>query len=249
MSGNQKYCAECGRDPEKARRRYAAAVAANKRHAGEADKPVEKVCKNCGKTFLTVYRGKDFCTSSCGEAYRINHAECPICHTRLIEKGITTGKGYCSEACREEARLQRAIQDGDYIACEQCGKKFIRKNFANRFCSKECYEAYREAAKVPAKEPGKKPGLAKKVCPVCKKEFTVSPLQMSKRYCSVECRNRALSAPKPAAAKPGTHLCTTCRVSQKACERFSSGFKKLPEGAELRKVNGQDAVVACPKYR
>lgn len=145
--------------------------------------------------------------------------------------------------------MQRAIQDGDYIACEQCGKKFIRKNFANRFCSKECYEAYREAAKVPAKEPGKKPGLAKKVCPVCKKEFTVSPLQMSKRYCSVECRNRALSAPKPAAAKPGTHLCTTCRVSQKACERFSSGFKKLPEGAELRKVNGQDVVVACPKYR
>ena len=112
-------------------------MAANKRHAGEADKPVEKVCKNCGKTFLTVYRGKDFCTSNCGEAYRINHAECPICHTRLIEKGITTGKGYCSEACREEARLQRAIQDGDYIACEQCGKKFIRKNFANRFCSKE----------------------------------------------------------------------------------------------------------------
>lgn len=248
-NGNQKYCPECGKNPEKARRGYAAAVAINRHHAGEQDIPMEKECINCGKKFLTVNKGRRFCSEDCGKTYRINHAECPVCHVRLIEKGITTGKGYCSEKCREEARFQRAIRDGNYVPCKQCGKKFIRSSLANQFCSKECYEIYREAHIRILAQSQKRAPVTKKICPVCKKEFSVTPFQTTKLYCSVECRAKAQAARKPAAANPGTHLCTTCRVSQKNCERFSSGFKKLPEGAELRTEKGQDIVVYCPKYR
>ena len=234
MNGNQKYCRECGKNPERVRQKYDAAVAANKRHAGEQDIPIEKECKNCGKKFLTIYKSREFCSETCGEAYR-----------------ITTGRGYCSDECREKDRLQKAIRDGNYIPCEQCGKNFIRSNLASRFCCKECYEKYRETHKKTPVQPQKKPAVTTKVCPVCKKEFPVTPFQTTKLYCSAECRAKVQHTVKlkPATAKPGTHLCTTCRVSQKACERFSSGFTKLPKGAEMRTVKGQDIVVKCPKYR
>lgn len=251
VNGIQKYCHECGKNPERVRQRYATAVATNKRHAGEQDVPVEKECKNCGKKFLTVYKNREFCSEACGETYRIDTAECPVCHARLIDKGITTGRGYCSDECRDKDRLQKAIRDGNYIPCEQCGKNFIRPNLASRFCCKECYETYRETHKRTPAQPQKKPAITTKVCPVCKKIFPVSPFQTTKLYCSVKCRTKVqrTAKPKSATAKPETHLCTTCRVSQRACERFSSGFKKLPEGAELRTVKGQDIVVKCPKYR
>jgi len=95
----------------------------------------------------------------------------------------------------------------------------------------------------------RKERTSRRVCPVCKREFSVSDFQMSKRYCSTKCRAEAKPASKPAVVKRETHLCTSCRVSQKDCERFSSGFKELPGGAEEKKVNGQVIVVKCPKYR
>ena len=249
VNGTQKYCPDCGKNPEWARRRYAIAVDMNKRNAGEQDIPVEIECINCGKKFLTVYKGRGFCSEACKEEYHINNAVCPVCHCKLIDKGITTGRGYCSDECKDKARLQRAIQNGNYVPCEQCGKKFIRTNSAGRFCSKECYEAYRAAHKKAAFQQQSTPADMVRVCPVCKRKFTITPFQVSKVYCSLECRAKAQHPTKPAGVKPGTHLCTTCRVSQKACERFSSGFKKMPEGAEVRKEKGQDIVVKCPKYR
>lgn len=251
----QKYCPECGRNPDRTRRQYEYAVRQNKIHAGDLYKPIENECIVCGKSFITTYDSRRFCSNTCQHEYAVNTAACPICGIRLIEKGILTGRGYCSEECHEKARVQKAILDGRYIECEYCGKKFIRPNERSRFCSKACFEAHRiEHRSSPARQEEPlpfrlKPGT-ERTCPVCKKVFPITPQQSAKRFCSTECRMKAASSSKKKPAKPQSeHLCSSCRISQANCERFTSGFKVLPQGARTRIVKGQTIVCGCPKYR
>ena len=187
-NGNQKYCTECGKDPEAARTRYELAVRRNKINAGDFVKPMEKDCKNCGKKFITTYESREFCSENCRDEYKVNTAVCPYCKKKLIDKGITTGRGYCSEECRKKDELEGAIARGLYGPCEQCGKKFIHRNEQARFCSQACSIAYRAAHKKPKPAPVKR-DLTRK-CPACGRVFTITPQQYSKVYCSSECRDR-----------------------------------------------------------
>lgn len=216
---------------------------------------MECECIVCGKSFITTYQGRRFCSNACQHEYAVNTATCPVCGVRLIEKGVLTGKGYCSEKCQEEARIQRAIQDGRYIDCEHCGKKFIRSSERSRFCSKACYEAQRlehQAALVCQRESKsvRKPET-ERTCPVCGTVFPITPQQTSKRFCSMECRKKASAAtPKKAPVKPKPeHLCSSCRISQTDCDRFFSGFKSFPHGAKTRVMKGHIVVSECPKYK
>jgi len=123
-------------------------VKQNKIHAGDYDKPVENECIACGKSFLTIYRSRRFCSNTCQHQYIVENAACPVCGIKLIEKGISTGRGYCSEKCKEEAKIRKAAADGRYAPCEYCGKQFIHSNERSRFCSKACYEAYQMERRV-----------------------------------------------------------------------------------------------------
>lgn len=252
-SAIQKYCPECGKNPERVRRKYETAVRQSKIHAGDLYKPIEKECIVCGKGFVTTYESRRFCSDTCQHQYAVNTAVCPVCGTKLIERGNLTGKGYCSEKCREEARIQRAIRDGRYVDCEHCGKKFIRSSGRSRFCSKACFESYqaerRSASVLKEGSCTLRKRETERTCPICGKIFPINPQQYAKRFCSIECRAKSSSASKkkPEKAQQG-HLCSSCRISQLNCERFTSGFKKFPQGAKIQIENGQSIVSECPKY-
>lgn len=250
----QKYCPECGKNPERTRQKYDSAVRQNKIHAGDLYKPVEIECIVCGKTFMTTYENRRFCSNTCRREYVVNTATCPVCNIKLIEKGVLTGRGYCSEECREKARIQKAILDERYIACEHCGKKFIRPNECSRFCSKACYEAHRmEHRPTPARQDEPLPFRIRpeteRTCPVCGKVFPITPQQSSKRFCSIDCRKRASPPKKKTEKRQSGHLCSSCRITQANCERFSSNFKRLPKGARTSVEKGQTIVSECPKYK
>ena len=62
---------------------------------------------------------------------------CPTCGTEFHKNRAT---GYCSTACRDEARLkrQRERKPPEYAACFSCGKEFAKKTAWQEFCSAAC---------------------------------------------------------------------------------------------------------------
>ena len=125
------------------RRQYAAAERRAKIYSGEYDTPSERVCKECGRKFLSIYE-KKFCSPACKKQYRIKTAKCKRCGKLLNYVGIFTVRGYCSDECRHLDQIDAAMDRGDYLPCEFCGKMFISKNYANVCCSKECCNALRQ---------------------------------------------------------------------------------------------------------
>ena len=83
--------------------------------------PARSVGKN---SFLCEFQ-KDICSVRCQEKRRAETAKCPGCGVFLINKGNYTGRGYCSEACKEKALINKAIANGLYFPCKVCGKMFI----------------------------------------------------------------------------------------------------------------------------
>ena len=265
----QKYCPKCGKDPERARREYEWASERLNRHAGVGGEYKERICEACGKTFHSVY-GRSYCSDACKEYARVSKARCKVCGRLLIESGNETGKGTCSGECdkrlialKEAQRIQKAKENGDYIRCKQCGKWFVSKNFGNIFCTNDCRKAYKavESERVAQKPPGwvDPHTIEDHVCPSCGNTFQCERY-MKKTYCSEECRasmakrkKAARRTEKAAVAEPAgepapVHLCTTCKTSQAACERFSSKFVYSPEGSKTKKVSGVWIVHECPKF-
>lgn len=246
---DQKYCPTCGKNPERARARYKIAVRINKEHAGDAFKPKQCVCVECGKAFMSVYN-RDLCSDTCRHTYRLKTAKCPVCGVLLASKGIVAERGYCSDSCKEAHRLKVAIEQGRYIACEQCGKMFISKKEYGRFCGNTCARAYQQAHKktyVQSATP-----ISTTHCAHCGKIIEQTPFQRTKKYCSMECRKAAYQQksrtnPMPP-SKSTEHICLRCKTSQALCERFTSNFVDIPMGAETKRVGGKDIVVSCPKF-
>lgn len=127
---------------------FARAEALNRYHVGDTpNRRIEKcTCNVCGRKF-TAYGKAFYCSAACHQKSISIRATCPVCGARLIDKGVTTGKGCCSDECRQKHRIQTAIQNGRYISCAYCGKKFIRHSMTNKFCSQECYRAALQASK------------------------------------------------------------------------------------------------------
>lgn len=250
------YCKRCGKDSKKAKERHEKALLINKIHAGDFDKPFEITCIECGKTILTTQK-RGFCSIVCQESHRIQTAKCPVCRALLIDKGNETGRGYCSDDCKQASRLKRAIESGDYVPCEFCGKEFIRKNYSNVFCSNDCYLASR-AEKRKAKEEmekSRKPRLRQeeRKCEACGKPFLWKITSAGQRFCSPECRNSVNKKVKKKDIKKlklgkELHICTVCKTSQKDCERFTSNFMYSPKGAIGKTLNGKFVIVSCPKF-
>lgn len=253
---NQKYCRVCGKDSTKARVRYERALMINKIHAGDFDKPFEVTCTECDKKILTT-RNRRFCSDVCAESHRIRTAKCPVCLDILSEKGNMKGRGFCSDSCKQKNQLKRAIESGNHIPCDFCGKKFIRKGYSNRFCSNDCYNNHREKEKEEKKESVPKNPI-KRVremkCEHCGSIFLWKIESAGQRFCTKECRKEKEKKEKEKSIEKlnlgkELHICTVCKTPQKNCERFTSNFVYSPKGAVGKTINGKYIIVQCPKFK
>ncbi len=227
---SQRYCKECGKNPERARRGYAHAERINRHNAGDWYTPPEKAtCEECGKKFFAIY-DKRFCSRECRQTHIAEELKlrCPICGALLIEKGIYHPKAIpCNPECKEKYNFQKAVQEGRYKPCEHCGKKFVAKYQEQRFCCVSCSRAWQKVNGGQRKTQRDIP--CSQECQTHIKVRTLSPKEV----------------PKP--SNPA-NLCLACKTSQALCERFTSHFTYLPTGAVMRNIKGKRIVVSCPKY-
>lgn len=116
---------------------------------------VERVCEQCGDTFLIGINrvqcgGGRFCSKSCaaqrtrpGRQKRVE-CTCHVCGKEFVRKSCIVGKGwgrYCSVECRN--RRPRPCGKAGRV-CETCGNDFLVKpcevkRQCGRFCSRDCY--------------------------------------------------------------------------------------------------------------
>lgn len=254
--GNRKYCAECGKDPYKSRKHYDRQTYINKKNAGEFEPtPKENTCRMCNKKWLSIY-SRTFCSSECLETHIRNNGRCKECNQLLIEKGITTGRGFCSDECRKVSQTRKALAEGSFIPCKVCGKEFISKSYSNIFCSRDCFNKHSETKRQSLVK--KEVTQIKKKCKHCNKIFVVDRYKQHQKFCSRECsqNNIKLTAKqkkeetkKQLKVGKDLNICTTCRTSQLDCERFTSNFVYRPIGAMQKEINGKFIIVSCPKFK
>lgn len=253
---NQKYCSECGKDPKKMKKHYEIATYINKKNAGEFDPVVnENSCRMCNKRWLSIY-SRTFCSPQCLELYRKENGRCLECSQLLIEKGITSGRGFCSETCRTASQRKKALEKGNFIKCNICKKEFISRNYKNIFCSRDCFDKHNQIKRQSFVK--KEIQMFNKNCNICNKQFIVNAYRTHQKFCSRECSHenaRLLAKKNKEKVKKqlrvgaDLHLCTTCRTSQIDCERFTSNFMYMPIGAKQKEINGKFIIVSCPKFK
>ncbi len=140
---NQRYCPECGKNPERARRSISKAERINRQHAGDWYKPPAKaICEECGKEFFAI-RSKSYCSDICRHSHYVKKSRCPICGTSLWDIGIESEQDICcSPECQEKYDIQKAIKEDRYKPCKACKKVFIARNQGQTFCCRQCYLSY-----------------------------------------------------------------------------------------------------------
>jgi hypothetical protein len=93
-------------------------------------------------------------------------------------------------------QLHAPSMRGKIIVCLNCRKEFTRKHRRSVvFCSSQCWIEFRK----------KSVKNVEKVCPVCRKTFSITWSLRSKVYCSRICRHTGIKFPKP------TKICPTCK--------------------------------------
>lgn len=272
----RKYCDKCQRNPSKALYFHEKKLRASKYRLGEmpSQQQKEKLCKQCCKIFYTYSEDRVFCSDACTTNYKIENAKCSNCQRLLYPLGFIqrSGRGYCSDVCKEQHKWSRARSRGDAFTCKVCGKEFITSGYVQDCCSAKC-------ANILYPKPAHTPPPVQKVsmpCEVCGTVFKKPP-HVRQFTCSRECsteRTRlkavqareqhrgtrkankwtdktlemALAGELPDKEVMPMHLCTDCKTSQKLCSMFTSGFVYHPEGAKIRFVCGHSAVLSCPQY-
>lgn len=78
---------------------------------------------------------------------------------------------------------------GEVIKCIVCGKEFTKKSPQQKYCSLKCQYKFWNKSKNRKLAPK---GLQKKICLVCKKEYTGKSYS---KYCSYECQQKADHSP------------------------------------------------------
>lgn len=115
---------------------------------------IERICKECGKTFSVMYESnpKKFCSKTCslnnswknGKRKKAEYVEikCKCCgktfSVMACETRVKKGEiNFCSTTCRDNAR-----KSGINKSCLVCGKMFYTTR--NKFCSQDCAREYRK---------------------------------------------------------------------------------------------------------
>lgn len=260
----QKYCPECKKNPDKAKKQYANAQRILKQHMGVYDEIKTLVCKNCNNEFTSYYGTTKFCSKNCKREYRIKTATCTQCGVNLMSLGIKrySASGnvhFCSDKCKEIWRKETRLRKyGPIIkrTCPYCKQEFEDKN--TTFCSYACYNKARQA--------GWKPDIETEtdvICGICHKTYMTS-LKHPKEYCP-DCTEKinkirrekdkiaiakeaAIQKEKAAKKREAdiekNGLCFYCQTSYTQCEKMKSNFIYYPKGAKLL----QGKVVECPAY-
>ena len=102
---HQKYCEKCGKDPDKMRDEYNRSDARMYWNSKPNDIDMTKykhICITCDKEYLSPYGFAGNCSDSCKKEYKIKTARCSGCGANLSEHGNNTGKGFCSEDCKQK---------------------------------------------------------------------------------------------------------------------------------------------------
>lgn len=240
---SQKYCPEC-REKGRTAEYYEHKVELNRMHAGDyTPKVFHNTCKVCGKEFVSVRVPKDICSVRCQEKRRAETAKCPGCGVFLINKGNYTGRGYCSEACKEKALINKAIANGLYFPCKVCGKMFIAYGKNACFCSSECKKINTQRKKEERRqkyEGNRPPEHEKRTCPICGKAFDVTRQARGRKYCSIACRqiavkrrNEEAAIQKESQSVIQTRICPICKKSFDVGLHQRSKKYCSPECAEI----------------
>ena len=242
----QVYCPECralgyGRAANGAKTLERAVRRSYKTHYDINVTVQENTCVICGKPIRQViYRNRnvlkahtDYCSMKCKSKARIQATKCAHCGKLMTETDdIHDTKGYawfCSKECRTAAAWEKARTEGAVRSCPVCGKEFIRKK--GTFCSSTCATAYQRG------KPRKRAAAG---------ERTEKPhafdLEAERR--NEQARKAARKKEEEAAYILENGLCSVCSVPYPDCERMSSSFRIIPDGA--RYCRGK--IVICPKF-
>ena len=195
---SQRFCPECGKHPDVARRRIKQAERINRARVGDGlSKPQKRICKECGKEYYSFYGGS-YCSRLCSYSARTAKTTCPVCGKNLLELGIESGRDVpCSPECRKQYEIQRAKATGRYKTCQQCGKMFIAHDKSGKFCSRQCYQAYEktaegiEARRSRARKNDDDAEALKRTCQYCGKIYFLCESWTSGVFCSETCRENA----------------------------------------------------------
>lgn len=106
----------------------------------------KRICKQCGKEFLSKNINAKFCNKECYTDNRrvINKFICLKCGKEFI--GESKNRKFCSFECSRQNQKDKGINFGKNlrvkITCKNCGKVFMvwkyRENEA-KYCSKKCF--------------------------------------------------------------------------------------------------------------
>ena len=259
-TARQRYCPECGKNPERAKLQLAIAQTVSRRHAGDTYQVTERICGQCGKSFRFAGPQR-FCSAACERQHTVDTAKCAFCGRNLKAAGILVTRGgrhWCSSDCLDKQHWADAEAAGRVRECQRCGKRYIaHSTFGGVFCSRPCYDAARAEGWRAEKEPIVRPTptTIRVKCPVCGKAFERIYGLSGPACCSKECyqiayeRNRAEAEAARARklAREGKRtisLCASCRVSYTDCPWMQSDHSRHPVGAVV--VNGN--VLSCPLF-
>lgn len=194
---SQRFCPECGKHPDVARRRIKQAERINRARVGDGlSKPQKRICKECGKEYYSFYGGS-YCSRLCSYSARTAKTTCPVCGKNLLELGIESGRDVpCSPECREQYKIQRAKTTGRYKTCLQCGKEFVAPTAKSKFCCAQCYKDYVRSPQyvAPCHPPRSRKSddeVIKRTCRYCGKTYFFGDSWTSEVFCSETCRKNA----------------------------------------------------------
>lgn len=188
-------------------------------------KTVRRVAKEKfgGRYSLPVEDGESRAKRVLGSVKPTSNALCLVCSSPFYAAPSHIKNGWaktCSFKCRSEYKPNPRFIEND-IACKNCGKLFHVKPSAQRanknkkYCSVDCRN---------------KATKAKKICPKCKKEFTVPKSHEHKtKYCSNKC----------------FHESALCFTPNKTCVSCGKKFYIKPYEIKRNNSSGTFCSVAC----
>lgn len=143
----------------------------------------ERICKNCGKTFLSRNTAPVMFCKECRLAKNYENRQCIICGKKFLTRKYDDTKCCsveCSRILSANTQAQNSIPNPEMQKiCPICGKFFIAKKSKQTCCSLDC--GYKLAA-----QKNTKPKI-EKICPVCGKTFIFNRRHPKTQCCSREC--------------------------------------------------------------
>ena len=213
----------------------------------DADRRAHAVCAQCGVSMAGSPKYvsgaiNQFCSDECHNAFRLAAARkagnvhtCVYCKKEYI-RAMSEGKKtyFCSRECQKKAfeagwgvkhtqQLRKNKQVTVTHKCTQCGKPF-RKTYKDKYAayqSVNCFQWH-----------------------FCSKECVAIHRASEKERFKKQAEER--NKKKEAEFSQSVDLCATCMTPYKECERMSTNFRMIPEGAHYNE-NGRLSV--CPKYK